>query len=59
MASQILGRFKRDISALDMIPSDGGCFEIDVDGERIYSKLDVGEFPEEAAILEKIAAQSA
>lgn len=28
-----------EVAALKMIPSDGGRFEIEVDGELIYSKL--------------------
>ena len=54
MAAKILNEFKQQISALEMVPSGGGCFEIDVDGSRIYSKLDTGEFPEEGPIIEKL-----
>ncbi|MBN1853343.1 MAG: Rdx family protein [Pirellulales bacterium] len=47
----MLEQFKTKISSFEMVPSGGGCFEIDVDGERIYSKLATGEFPNESAIL--------
>jgi selenoprotein W-related protein len=30
------------ISDIELIPSDGGAFEISVDGELIYSKLETG-----------------
>ena len=40
---------------LEMEPSGGGCFEITVDGEEIYSKLATGEFPDDAAILEMVS----
>jgi len=42
-----------------MVPSGGGRFEIDVDGEPIYSKLETGQFPEEAAILKQIEKKAA
>ena len=50
MAETILG-LKQDINALKLIPSDGGAFEVSVDGEKIYSKLQTGEFPKPEAIL--------
>ena len=37
-----------------MVPSGGGCFEIDIDGTRIYSKLETDEFPNEQQIIEKV-----
>lgn len=39
-----------------MIPSDKGRFEIKVDGDLVYSKLEQGRFPENAeaiALIEK------
>ena len=50
MAETILG-LKQDINALKLIPSGGGAFEVSVDGEKIYSKLQTGEFPKPEAIL--------
>ena len=37
-----------------MVPSGGGCFEIDIDGKRIYSKLKTGAFPDEKAIIKQV-----
>ena len=34
------------IDALSLIPSDGGRFEVEVDGELIYSKLQLGRHAE-------------
>ena len=31
------------ISDIDLIPSDGGAYEIRVNGELIYSKLETGQ----------------
>lgn len=57
MAAKILGSFKQRMSALTLIPSDGGRFELVVDGETIYSKLQTGTFPDEDSILEQMQRQ--
>ncbi len=59
MATKLLNHFKQQIASFEMIPSGGGRFEIDVNGQRIYSKLDTGQFPEEDAILQQIEQQAA
>ena len=43
------------MQGLTLVPGKGGCFELTVDGELIYSKLKTGEFPDEEAILNKLA----
>ena len=55
MASRLLNKFKQQIDELTLVPSGGGCFEIDLDGERVYSKLDNGQFPDEDEILQLVA----
>jgi selenoprotein W-related protein len=45
---------KQDIGSLELIPSDGGVFEVDVDGENIYSKRQTGEFPDFDAIVKEV-----
>ena len=37
-----------------LIPSSGGRFEITVNGRKIYSKLETGEFPDPDAILRQV-----
>ena len=34
------------------MPAGGGCFEVSLDGDLVYSKLKTGQFPEEKAIVE-------
>jgi selenoprotein W-related protein len=46
---------KRDVESLKLIPSKGGCFEVWVDDEQIYSKLDTGEVPDEEALVGQIS----
>ena len=57
LADVLLSNLKRNVASLEMVPSKGGCFEVDVDGERIYSKLATGEFPDESDILKKVLAK--
>ena len=31
---------------MEIVPSGGGVFEVDLNGERIFSKKELGRFPE-------------
>ena len=50
MAESILNAQKQNISEFSIVPSDGGRFEVTIDGELVFSKLKEGRFPEEAEI---------
>lgn len=54
MTSQLLETYKQKIKSLELVPSGGGCFELSLDGELVYSKLQTGEFPDEARILDLV-----
>jgi|TARA_Y100000814_G_C12241605_1_gene371777 selenoprotein W-related protein len=41
-----LKTFKQDVEAFTLIPSSGGRFEVTLDGELIYSKIQEKRFPE-------------
>ncbi len=45
---------KQRIGALKLIPSSGGAFEVSVNGAKVYSKLQTGEFPEPDAVIKNI-----
>ena len=47
----MLLEFKQNIDGLTLVPSAGGAFEISVDGDKIYSKLETKEFPDFDAIV--------
>jgi selenoprotein W-related protein len=49
--------FGEQFAALKLIPSDNGRFEVSLDGELIYSKLETGDFPENKQILAQIRAK--
>jgi selenoprotein W-related protein len=46
LAAELLDGFTRVIEKLTLIPSQGGRFEVEVNGNLIYSKLATGRFPE-------------
>lgn len=47
-------QYEKEIEALSIVPSDGGRFEVSLDGELIYSKLEKGRHPEEGEVLKLI-----
>jgi selenoprotein W-related protein len=47
---------KQKIQSLELQPSSGGCFEVSVDDNLVYSKLQTGEFPDETALADQIQA---
>lgn len=54
MTDKILKDLKLDLENLKLIPSKGGRFEVWVDDQQIYSKLETGEFPDEDALLAEV-----
>lgn len=55
MTTKLLNQFKMGISDLKLIPYKGGCFEVTVDGDLIYSKLATGKFPDEKSVLDAVS----
>lgn len=41
-----------------MIEGSGGVFDVHVDGKQIWSKHEVGRFPEHSEVLDKIKSVS-
>ena len=54
MTTKLLTTFKQQIQDLKLIPASGGCFELSVNGELIYSKLEAGKFPDEKAMIDAV-----
>ena len=42
------------IKDFQLIPSKGGCFELKVDGQLVYSKLKTGQFPNDEDMVEAL-----
>jgi selenoprotein W-related protein len=51
LAAEIKSKFKINP---ELEPSSGGAFEVFVNGKKIFSKLELGRFPEDEEILSKI-----
>ncbi|MBI1853510.1 MAG: SelT/SelW/SelH family protein [Planctomycetes bacterium] len=51
MTEELIKHHKRAISSLELIPSEGGRFEVTVDGKLVFSKLKEGRFPDPSEIL--------
>ena len=47
MTAELLTRHKRNIESFDLVPAGGGVFELSIDGDLIFSKKDLGRFPED------------
>ncbi len=54
MASRILETYKQKLESLELVPSDGGCFELQLDGDLVYSKLETEQFPDEEEMVELV-----
>ncbi len=54
MTGKLLSEYKQKIKDLKLIPASGGCFELSVGGELIYSKLKTGKFPDEKEMVETV-----
>jgi selenoprotein W-related protein len=50
LTEKLITEFKARIKRLILVPSDGGRFEVSVDGKQVFSKLKTGRFPEYAEI---------
>jgi selenoprotein W-related protein len=55
LAAKILTAFKQRIASLRLVPSKGGCFELVVNGDLVYSKLKTGVFPDDDAMMQAVA----
>lgn len=50
MAEQLLVAYKKDVTAFSLVPSDRGRFELSLDGELVFSKLQEGRFPDDGEV---------
>lgn len=54
LGESVLDEHKLKISELKIIPSTGGVFEISLGGKLLFSKTELGRFPEEGEAEEII-----
>lgn len=57
--AELLKEFESEVGSIRVVPSDGGRFEVTLNGRLIYSKLQTGRHPEagEVARLVRQAAR--
>ena len=46
MAQELLTTFNTDIASLALVPGTGGIFEVRLNGVVVFSRKEVGRFPE-------------
>ncbi len=49
-----MDRYKRKVGKFILVPSDGGRFEVSVGDEKVWSKLETGDFPDNLALAKVI-----
>ncbi len=54
--AEILHEFEPDIESITVVPSDGGRFEVIVNGKLIYSKLQTGRHVNQGELVQLIRA---
>jgi selenoprotein W-related protein len=54
LTSRLLNTFKQQLDRMTLVPSGGGCFELTLDGELAYSKLQTGKFPDEEQMVDLV-----
>ncbi|GBD17763.1 hypothetical protein HRbin27_00249 [bacterium HR27] len=50
----MLDKYELAISEITLVPSSGGRFEVSVDGELVFSKLEQKRFPQESELLDLV-----
>jgi selenoprotein W-related protein len=54
LADKLLNKYKNRLGEVAIVPSEGGAFEVSVNGTLVYSKLQTGRFPDERALLNEM-----
>ncbi len=49
--AELVRTFEYDIESITLLPSDGGRFEVSVDGKLVYSKLETKRHAEPGEVL--------
>ena len=54
MAQELLSTFSEELGAVTLIPSTGGAFQIEVDGEIVWERKRDGGFPDVKALKQRV-----
>ncbi len=54
LTDKLYDKYRGEIESIQLITSSGGVFEVSLNGEKIYSKKETGDFPDEEEFVEKL-----
>jgi selenoprotein W-related protein len=54
LTEELASALKQNMNEIAIAPFGDGRFEVFVDGKKIYSKLETGDFPDNATLTAKI-----
>ena len=54
--AELVKDFEQDLKSVALVPSDGGRFEVTVDGTLVYSKLETGRHAESGEVIKLVRA---
>jgi len=54
LTADLLNEFEPEIESLTLVPSDGGRFEVNVNGALIYSKLETHRHAEPGEVVDLV-----
>jgi len=54
MAQELLSTFGQELGAVTLVPSTGGAFQIDYDGDTIWERKRDGGFPDVKALKQRV-----
>jgi selenoprotein W-related protein len=54
LAADLLKKYEYDIESITLLPSDGGRFEIVVNGQTLYSKLRTGRHANPGEVIKLV-----
>jgi selenoprotein W-related protein len=54
LREKLTAAYPGKIDGFELVPSKGGCFELTVNGELVYSKLQTGVFPDEDELVDDL-----
>ena len=54
MAQELLATFEEELGGVTLVPGTGGVFVIRVDGEMIWSRKEMGRFPDITELKQRV-----
>jgi selenoprotein W-related protein len=54
LTDHLISNLKQRITSMELVPGSGGCFELTVGDQLVYSKLATGEFPQDIDMLKAV-----